>query len=111
MTAAEAGLIEVDANERWAMRNQISTMDLLATSGGRVVGTPTGLMLPVAHGYKVQIDLEAGDTYRVRRVFVRGFRFWVKGEVSGVYAEQLSETVYRAGCYVNVKFGDHDPMA
>lgn len=108
---AEAGLREVDANERWTMRKQISVMDLMAISGGRVVATPTGLLLPVSHGYKVQIDLEDGDTYRVRRVFVRGFRFWVKGEVSDVYAEQLSETAYRASCYVNVAFGDHDPMA
>jgi hypothetical protein len=107
----EAGLVECDANMRWAMRGQIRTMDLLAISGGRVFATPTGLMLPVGHGYKVQIDLEAGDTYRVRRVFVRDFRFWVKGEVSGVYAEQLSQAAYEASCYVNVAFGDHDPMS
>lgn len=78
---------------------QIGAMNILATSGGRIWRRETGITLPVHYGYSVTVDLAAGDTYTVRRVFTRGVRAWVKGELEGVYCEQVGEAVYRAGCF------------
>jgi hypothetical protein len=78
---------------------QIGTMNVLATSGGRVEARETGVTLPVRYGYAVSIDLHANDTYTVRRLHRRGGKVSIKGEATHVYAEQLSEVVYRAGCY------------
>jgi hypothetical protein len=56
--------------------------------------------LPVAHGYSVEITYERGlDLYTVRRIFIRGLKRWIKGERTHVYSDQLSEIVYRAGCF------------
>jgi hypothetical protein len=86
--------------------SQIRPVDLLAISGGRVVGRQTGVTLPVSNGYYVFIDLAGNDTYTVRRVFKRGMNWFLKGEVEGVHAEDLSETAYRASCFRNVEFGE-----
>ena len=90
---------------------QIGRGNLMAISGGRASRRATGVTLPVGAGYSVHVDLAADDTYTVRRIFKRGQKVWIKGEQTGVYAEDLGETAYQASCYVNVKFGDHDPMA
>ncbi len=84
---------------------QIGRRNILAISGGRIRVRETGITLPVAHGYRVDIDLAANDTYTVRRVFARGAKQWVKGERTGVYCEDVGETAYQASCYVNVDFG------
>lgn len=84
---------------------QIGRGNVLAISGGRVQVREYGITLPVHAGYRVEIDLEPSDTYTVRRVFVRGHKTWVKGEVTNVYCDQVGETAYQASCYVNVEFG------
>lgn len=93
-----------------ALVHSIRKMDLLAISGGRVMVRPTGITLPVSSGYQVWIDLAGNDTFTVRRIFKRGLDFFLKGEQTDVYAEDLSETAYQASCYRSNKFGDHNPL-
>lgn len=85
---------------------QIGVGNILAISGGRVLGRTTGITLPVGHGYSVTIDLAADDTYVVRRVFQRKDKVWIKGEETQIYDDQVSDSAYRASCYVNVDFGE-----
>lgn len=87
---------ECDARELLA---QIGRMNVLAISGGRVKARRTGVTLPVAHGYRVDIDLACNDTWHVRRVFARGAKEWVKKEWTLVYADQVGEIAYQASCY------------
>lgn len=86
---------------------QIGTGNILAISGGRVLSRRSGITMPVSAGYSVTVDLAGDDTYTVRRVFVRAGKRWVKGEITGVYAEQVGLIAYRASCFRNVDFGDH----
>ena len=86
---------------------QIGRMNVLCISGGRVERRKTGVTLPVGAGYRVTVDLDASDTYTVRRVFKRGDRTWIKGEAIMVYAEEVGETAYRASCFRNGPWGDH----
>jgi hypothetical protein len=88
--------IPCDTNELLA---QIGRMNLMAISGGRVVRRETGVTLPVDCGYSVTVDLAAGDTYVVRRIFARGTKTWVKGERTSVYCEDVSEVAYYASCF------------
>lgn len=83
---------------------QIGVRNIWAISGGRVFSRPTGVTLPVGHGYSVTVDLAADDTYTVRRVFKRGAKVWIKGEMSSVYCDDISDVAYYASCYVNVEF-------
>jgi hypothetical protein len=95
---------------------QIGKWNVLAISGGRAFlsndrNNPGEyvLTLPVGKGYRVEIELTAGDDYTVRRVYKRGEKFWVKGEVTGIYCDQIGEVAYQASCFVNVPFGEHVP--
>ena len=93
--------------------SQIGKMNILGISGGRVnplrntAGEPVGIHLPVSKGYGVNVLLHPNDTYTVQRVTTRSGVVKVKGQEDGVYAEDLGDTAYRAGMYVNVPFGDH----
>ncbi len=89
------------------MERQIGRMNILAISGGRVKRiAETTLSFPVSSGYSVEVEyVEGRDLYSVRRVFSRGLKQWIKGEVTHVYAEDLGETAYLASCFVNVDFG------
>ena len=82
---------------------QIGMGNILATSGGRYTITARGLDFPVRYGYAVRVRLETGlingDTYTVQRMFKRGGKETVKGERTFIQWPQLSEAVYRAGCY------------
>lgn len=80
---------------------QIGRMNVAAISGGRVTHRDTGITLPVAHGYSVTVDLDANDTYTVRRVFKRGDKVWTKGERTNVYCDEVGEVAYRASCYLD----------
>jgi hypothetical protein len=102
------------ANELLA---QIGKWNVLAISGGRALlkidpndADEFLLVLPVGKGYRVEIELTAADDYTVRRVYKRGAKEWVKGEVAGVYCDQIGEIAYQASCYVNVEFGK-EPVA
>ncbi len=87
--------------------SQIGTMNILAISGGRVIATEDGgVILPVGSGYKVTVDLMPSDTYRVRRIFVRGGKTWIKGEQNDVYCDEVGEVAYRASSFRSYEFGD-----
>jgi len=93
--------------------SQIGKMNILGISGGRVnplrntAGEPVGVHLPVGKGYGVNVLLHPNDTYTVQRVTTRAGVVKIKGQEDGIYAEDLGDTAYRAGMYVNVPFGDH----
>lgn len=109
----------IDHAEGLVIRDQIGFPNMLAISGGRWGNHGTGITLPVGRGYSVTVDLAGNDTYTIRRVFTRRRRgdlvptVYIKGELSGVYCEELGATAYEASCFVNVVFGDairHDPF-
>jgi hypothetical protein len=78
---------------------QIGRMNILAISGGRVERRETGVTLPVGNGYRVTIDYEWGDTYRVARIFQRGGKTWTKGVRRDVYCDEVGEVAYKASCF------------
>ena len=80
---------------------QIGRGNVLAISGGRVIHRPSGVTLPVAHGYHVSVDLAANDTYTVQRLFKRGAKVWVKKEWTEVYCDEVGEIAYQASCYLD----------
>lgn len=92
---------------RQQMVQQIARMTLLGISGGRVEPIEHGIRLPVAHGYSVTVELDADDTYVVRRLFTRKPKgellpvTYLHGEAREVYCERLSEVCYYASCYVS----------
>ena len=98
---SETGMIECDAR---TLIDQIGKMNILAISGGRVYARETGITLPVSAGYHVTVDLAAGDTYTVRRVFVRAGKRFVKGERTSVYCEEVGEVAYQASCFRSDEF-------
>jgi hypothetical protein len=85
--------------------------NFFAISGGRVLALRNtwlevvGVRLPCGAGYRVDVLLAADDTYTVRRTFVRAGKEFVKGEVTGVYCDELGEVAWVASCYVNRSFG------
>ena len=85
---------------------QIGRMNLAAISGGRVRLVGETLVLPVGSGYTVEIDLDPSDTYTVRRVFTRGIKRWIKGQVSNVYCDQVGEVAYQAHAFRSYEFGE-----
>jgi hypothetical protein len=91
--------------------SQIGKMNILAVSGGKVHsihdtdGRAIGVELPVSSGYKVRVFLRDDDTYTVQRVNKDS----VKGEETGVFADQVGESVYQAGMYKSNPFGGHTP--
>jgi hypothetical protein len=90
------------------LSTQIGRGNLLAISGGRIHHDPAReqvAVLRVSHGYHVEVELTLADDYTVRRVH----NGTVKGEETGVYADQVSDAAYRASCYVNLPFGEHNP--
>jgi hypothetical protein len=99
--SAEASFIDCDAHE---LADQIGMGNILTISGGRINVRRTGITLPVSNGYSVEVDLAAGDTYTVRRVFTRAKQAWVKGQRDGVYCDQVGEVAYQASCFRNVAF-------
>ena len=84
----------------------VGRMNLLAISGGRVQAiTETTISLPVRQGYTVEIEYKpVPDLYEVRRMFRRGLKVWNKGTETGIYADQLGDSAYRASCYLD-EFG------
>jgi hypothetical protein len=97
----------VDGEMRRMMVGQIARMTLFAISGGRVEAIEHGIRLPNAHGYSVTVELDANDTYVVRRLFTRKPKgelvpvTYLHGEAREVYCERLSEVCYYASCYVS----------
>lgn len=78
---------------------------LAAISGGRFTSTEHGLRLPISNGYAVEVDYDHGaDLYTVRRTFTRSGVRRVKGELTGVYVDELNRTAYQASCFRNGEF-------
>lgn len=91
---------ECDGDMRRQMVQQIGR-NIYAISGGRVTGLKHGILLPNAHGYSVTVELDANDSYVVRRLFTRAGKVFLHGEAREVYCERLSEVCYYASCYVS----------
>ena len=87
---------------------QVGRMNVFAISGGRVLRRETGVTLPISNGYSVTIDLAANDTYTVRRVFKRGPKVWLKGELEGVYCDEVGEAAYKASSFRSYPFGSSE---
>lgn len=87
--------------------NQIGGNTVAAISGGRARLADGTLILPVSNGYTVEITLDPSDTYTVRRVFTRGYKRFVKGEISNIYCDQISDVAYDASCFRSNDFGPH----
>lgn len=101
MTTIHANGRDLDTD---VLVSQIGRMNVFAISGGRVQYTDAYVVLPVGRGYSVEIELEADDTYTVRRVFTRAGKRAVKGEQTEVYNTEVGEIAYRASCFVNGPF-------
>ena len=94
----------MNSNQAHELIAQIGRMNLAAISGGRVRLVGETLVLPVGSGYTVEITLDPSDTYTVRRVFTRGIKRWIKGEVSNVYCDQVGEMAYQAHAFRSYEF-------
>jgi len=102
----------MNTQEATTLLNQIGTMNILAISGGRKRLVGETLILPVASGYTVEIEYARGsDTYTVRRVFTRGVKRWIKGQVEYVYCDQVGEVAYLASCFKDDEFGAKEVKA
>jgi hypothetical protein len=92
----------MDNTQRQVMLAQIGRMNVLAISGGRVLALENGIRLPVGCGYSVDVRYRAGaDDYSVERVFIRSGKTTSHGIETGVYADEVGETAYRASCFRN----------
>ena len=92
------------------MMDQIGERTLLAVSGGRyIVRDSETLRLPAGCGYAVDVRYNRGDDlYEVTRAFVRDGLTYTKGTRTGIYCDQLAETVWDASCFRNVPFGEDE---
>lgn len=80
--------------------HQINPGTLLAVSGGRWLRSGrSSVRFPCGAGFEVLVTLEADDTYTVRRLFKRGGVFFLHGERTDVYCEDVSEVIYFASCF------------
>lgn len=97
----------MNAEQATTLLDQIGRMNILAISGGRVRLAGETLVLSVGSGYTVEIDLDPSDTYTVRRVYTRGVKRWIKGELNNIYCDQISDIAYEASCFRSNDFGAH----
>jgi hypothetical protein len=85
--------------------DQIGRMNLVCISGGRKSVVDGVVVLPVGSGYRVEVEYNEGaDDYTVRRVFKRGTKTWVKGELTGVYCDEVGERAYEASSFRSYDF-------
>jgi hypothetical protein len=83
---------------------QLRMWDVMATSGGRREQlNKYEAKFPVGKGYSVRVKLGFMDTWEVERVFEREGKAWVKATWTDVYASEVSDVVYKAGCYHHTK--------
>lgn len=99
-----SGVVPVDVEQLVA---QIGKMNVMAISGFRVNavynpdGDIVGVELPVSNGYSVRVLMHASDTYIVQRCY----RDVVKGQMDGIYNDQVGEIAYQASNFHNGPFG------
>ena len=84
----------MNSTQAQTLLDQIGRMNVFAISGGRVRLVGDTLVLPVASGYTVEITLDPSDTYTVSRVFTRGVKRFVKGQIDTVYCDQVGVIAY-----------------
>ena len=89
----------IEQDQRAEIARQIGTGNILCISGGRIVPIADGIELPVSNGYKVRIQLSPVDDYTVTRVFTRSGKETIKGQIAGVYADQVGQAAYYAGMF------------
>lgn len=89
----------ISTEQRQEIAAQIGRVNLMAISGGRVMGIDNGIQLPCGAGYLVRIELTAMDDYTVSRIFKRGGKEFVRGQRTGVYCDEVSEVAYFASCF------------
>ena len=83
---------------------QLNMWDVLATSGGRREQlNKYEAKFPVGSGYSVRVKLGFMDTWEVERVFEREGKAWLKEVWHDVYAPEVSQVLYWAGCYHHSK--------
>ena len=83
---------------------QLNMWDVLATSGGRREQlNKYEAKFPVGHGYSVRVKLGFMDTWEVERVFEREGTARLKAVWHDVYAPEVSQVLYWAGCYHHSK--------
>lgn len=95
---------------------QIGMHNVFAISGGRVIidgatydneyKTTQEVELPVGYGYRVVVNLDWDDTWKVSRVFYRKGKKTIKGVQAGVYFDEVGNVAYKASCFRNVEFGE-----
>jgi len=90
---------------------QLGKMTFFAICGGKFsIWQPEGETVEAdfwsGNGYRVRITLGWDDTWTVQRIFVRKGQVSIKGEMKGVYADQVSDIAYKASCYRSYEFGD-----
>ena len=90
---------------------QLGKMTFFAICGGKfAIWQPEGETVEAdfwcGNGYRVRITLGWDDTWTVQRIFVRKDQVSIKGEMKGVYADQVSDIAYKASCYRSYEFGD-----
>jgi hypothetical protein len=95
----------MNTDQSATLLDQIGRITVLAVSGGRKSLIDGTLVLPVGAGYTVEVEyVEGRDTYTVRRVFKRGTKRWVKGELTDVYMDEISERVWEAHAFRSYDF-------
>jgi len=98
---------------RRTMLDQIGRMTVLAICGGRLqaTGLYTIEFKDSSAGHIVEVTYDSvPDAYTVRRLFRRGGKTWIKGEMDHVYADQLSDACYTASCWNGTPFGNDYPL-
>lgn len=82
-------------------------MNMLAISGGRWKRAgASSIGFPCGAGFTVLVTLEADDTYTVRRLFVRSGKWYLHGERTNVYCDEVSEVCYYASCFRSYEPGE-----
>lgn len=95
----------MDIYQANTLLKQIGGITVMAVSGGRQRLIDGTLVLVVGAGYTVEVDyVEGRDTYTVRRVFNRAGKKWVKGELTDVYMDEVSERVWEAHAFRSYEF-------
>ena len=98
---------------RATMLEHIGAHTVLAICGGRLKVTDFCRIefRDSSGGHFVEVTYDqVPDAYTVRRLFRRGTKTTIKGEMTHVYAEQLADACYTASCWDGTPFGNGHPL-
>lgn len=85
--------------QRKTILDQIGKGTFLSISGGRVTPIADGIEMPVSNGYWVRVQLTPADDYTVSRIFRRAGKEIIKGQVTGIYCDAVSNAAYYSSCF------------